>query len=312
MTCTSVFAEVICLALIVGFTIAQTASPPRWTIVSGSSYCSVSSDGMCITDGSGSYGNDENCTMRAESTMTITSTQFDTEYGYDFIRVLGGGIYSGSTGPMFVQVTAGTLVTWSTDSSSSWRTGFTICALFSPPSPPPHPPGMAPLPSPPSMPPLPLPPRAPCADYVESCSSWAEAGDCDVGVYVGYMHAYCQFSCNTTVCSTPPDPSPSPDASPSPSPDPSLSPDASPSPPPMEPSNTTSPNPADCSMMPTWCVQLCAPYAYCLTASQDAACANKPPICQQCIPYTNCTSPELSPSPSPHSLPPSPLSLIHI
>ena len=122
MTCTSVFAEVICLALIVGFTIAQTASPPRWTIVSGSSYCSVSSDGMCITDGSGSYGNDENCTMRAESTMTITSTQFDTEYGYDFIRVLGGGIYSGSTGPMFVQVTAGTLVTWSTDSSSSWRT----------------------------------------------------------------------------------------------------------------------------------------------------------------------------------------------
>jgi len=98
--------------------------------------------------------------MRAEMSMTITSTAFGTEGGYDFIRI-GGTSYSGSTGPMNVQVAAGTIVTWEADYSVVGM-GFTICALFSPPSPPPpYPPGMAPLPMPPAMPPPPSPPSIP-------------------------------------------------------------------------------------------------------------------------------------------------------
>jgi hypothetical protein len=93
---------------------------------------------MCITDGIGSYGLNEACTMRAEMSMTITTIEFNTERNYDFIRV-GNAAYSGSTGPMNVQVAAGTLVTWSSDWSVNLA-GFTICALFSPPSPPSPPP----------------------------------------------------------------------------------------------------------------------------------------------------------------------------
>eukprot|EP00900_Chrysochromulina_parva_P004319 jgi/Chrpa1/13889/Chrysochromulina_OHIO_Genome00024570-RA len=81
--------------------------PRRWTIVSGSLYCSVSSDGLCITDGSGNYGDGESCTMQAQVSMTITATEFNTEPGYDFIRI-GNAAYSGSTGPTNVQVVAGT------------------------------------------------------------------------------------------------------------------------------------------------------------------------------------------------------------
>jgi hypothetical protein len=108
-------------------------APPRWTIVSGQSYCSVSSDGMCITDGIGSYGVNEACTVRAEMSMTITTTEFETEGGVDLITV-GDTAYSGSSGPMNVQVAAGTLVTWASDYDTN-RAGFTICAMVSAPPP---------------------------------------------------------------------------------------------------------------------------------------------------------------------------------
>ena len=71
--------------------------------------------------------------MRAEMSMTVTSTEFDTEEGYDFVTI-GNATYSGSTGPMNVQVAAGTLVTWASDYDTN-RAGFTICAMVSAPPP---------------------------------------------------------------------------------------------------------------------------------------------------------------------------------
>lgn len=94
--------------------VSGTDAQPYWSIVSGGSYCEVTSNGDCITDGIGSYGNNEACTMRAEVEMTITATEFDTEQGYDFITV-EGTLYSGSQGPMNLQVTAGTNVTWNSN-----------------------------------------------------------------------------------------------------------------------------------------------------------------------------------------------------
>jgi hypothetical protein len=103
----------------------QTSSLKRWTVLSGGSHCEVTSDGRCITDGIGNYGNYEYCTFRAEVSMTVTTTVFGTESGYDFITI-GGTRYSGSTGPMNVQVAAGSTVTWNSDGSVT-GTGFQIC-----------------------------------------------------------------------------------------------------------------------------------------------------------------------------------------
>jgi hypothetical protein len=44
---------------------------------------------MCVSDGWGPYGNNEYCQMRVGESMTITSTEFSTEYGFDFITVNG-------------------------------------------------------------------------------------------------------------------------------------------------------------------------------------------------------------------------------
>ena len=74
-------------------------------------------------------------TPLAAPTMTITTIEFETEGGWDIITV-GDTAYSGDTGPMNVEVAAGTLVTWSSDYDISGA-GFTICSLISPPSRPP-------------------------------------------------------------------------------------------------------------------------------------------------------------------------------
>ena len=103
----------------------QTSSLTRWTVLSGGSHCEITSDGRCITDGIGNYGNYEYCTFRAEVSMTVTTTVFGTESCCDFITI-GGTRYSGSTGPMNVQVAAGSTVTWNSDGSVT-GTGFQIC-----------------------------------------------------------------------------------------------------------------------------------------------------------------------------------------
>ena len=49
-----------------------------WSVLSGTQYCHVSSDGTCVTDGIGRHGNNERCTIRANSAF------------YDGHRVLCG------------------------------------------------------------------------------------------------------------------------------------------------------------------------------------------------------------------------------
>lgn len=62
-------------------------APPNilWIIQSGSQYCSVTNGGRCVTDGPGSYGNREACTITAATSLIATSTYFETESRYDWV-----------------------------------------------------------------------------------------------------------------------------------------------------------------------------------------------------------------------------------
>ena len=50
-----------------------------FTVTYGTSYCSTTNGGTCITDGSGNYGNNERCTITADTAMTLTVIAFNTE-----------------------------------------------------------------------------------------------------------------------------------------------------------------------------------------------------------------------------------------
>lgn len=108
-----------------------------------------------MTDGAGSYGNREACTIRADVPIYVTATSFDTESGFDYITI-GSRRYSGRSGPRNVRLAAGSTIQWRTDGSVT-RPGFVLCASTSEP-PPQLPP--SPLPPPPPLPP-PSPPRPP-------------------------------------------------------------------------------------------------------------------------------------------------------
>ena len=92
-------------------------------VTTGSSYCQVS--GNCVSDGAGSHGNNEACTIQVQTTGTISSPEFNTESGYDYITI-GGRRYSGDRGPNDVAVFAGSTFTWRSDSSVT-RPGWRLC-----------------------------------------------------------------------------------------------------------------------------------------------------------------------------------------
>jgi hypothetical protein len=67
-------------------------------VTSGSSYCQVTPDGACITDGDGDYGNHERCTVQALASMVVSAqVGFITEprddvhcpSGCDYITIRG-------------------------------------------------------------------------------------------------------------------------------------------------------------------------------------------------------------------------------
>jgi hypothetical protein len=73
----------------------QTAS--MWSVVSGSSYCQVTTDGTCVTDGDGDYGVDEQCTVSAEVALVVSAQgDFSTELDWDYVTI-GSTSYSGTT-----------------------------------------------------------------------------------------------------------------------------------------------------------------------------------------------------------------------
>lgn len=105
-------------------------APPGFTIVSGAQYCEVTNGGLCVTDGTGNYGDNEACVVRADATMTVTATEFDVEShsscSYDSLTI-GGSQYCGSVGPQGVTMEAGSTMTWSTDFSVN-AAGFVVCS----------------------------------------------------------------------------------------------------------------------------------------------------------------------------------------
>jgi hypothetical protein len=55
------------------------SSPALLTVAAGASYCEVTNGGACVTDGSGDYGNNERCSMRAETAVILSSSAFDVQ-----------------------------------------------------------------------------------------------------------------------------------------------------------------------------------------------------------------------------------------
>ena len=93
---------------------------------SPSGACIINSNG-CVTDGPGSYGNNEQCTITTSVAVTLNSVgTFATESGYDYLTI-GGTRYQGASGPSGVALPAGSSFTWTSDSSVA-NVGYVICA----------------------------------------------------------------------------------------------------------------------------------------------------------------------------------------
>jgi hypothetical protein len=69
-------------------TAAPTFPPSQaFGLVSGTGNCAVSSDGACITDGSGTYANNAMCVWRVLQALTLVVNSFSTEAGFDSLSV---------------------------------------------------------------------------------------------------------------------------------------------------------------------------------------------------------------------------------
>ena len=121
-----------------------------WTVLSGSTYCQVTNNGACFTDGVGGHGNQENCVVRAAVTLYATASYFNTEENYDYIQI-GTTRYSGASAPTNVPMAAGQTARWYADASVTFG-GFIICGSLTEVVQPPsiHPPPPSPSPPPPS------------------------------------------------------------------------------------------------------------------------------------------------------------------
>ena len=141
-----------------------------WRVVRGSTYCQVTNNGACVTDGVGNHGNNERCEVVATRALYATAAFFSTETYFDYITI-GSTRWSGSTGPSNVRMAAGATMSWFADGSVIYA-GFTICATTTPALLPPmsYPPPPSPSPPPPTASP-PASPRAPGL-CVDDCS-WA-------------------------------------------------------------------------------------------------------------------------------------------
>ena len=100
-------------------------------VTAGEQFCEIDPNG-CATDGAGSYGSNEQCTIRVNVAGTLNATQFRTEgRSFDTITIYNVdqyelGNYGGVRGPSNVTVRAGSSFTWRTDGSMGFE-GWTIC-----------------------------------------------------------------------------------------------------------------------------------------------------------------------------------------
>ena len=87
--------------------------------------CSVTGDCFRSPNYPSHYGDSQSCTITVHSGGILSVSAFDTEKNYDKLTV-NGVVYSGSSGPSGVSVSAGATITWLSDSSST-SSGFEIC-----------------------------------------------------------------------------------------------------------------------------------------------------------------------------------------
>ena len=99
-----------------------------WYIISGRQNCEIVDGGLCVTDGHGDYGDNENCEVQAVQTLKMTTEQYDVEEDFDFVTVKGIEYRrtGSSGGPNHVTIQAGDKWTWKSDGSDQ-RSGFKIC-----------------------------------------------------------------------------------------------------------------------------------------------------------------------------------------
>ena len=93
-----------------------------FAVLSGSAFCHVSADGMCVTDGVGDHAANEHCVMMAAQPLFALAstgqfgTYFFTETYFDYVTI-GGNRYSGTSGPENVNLAAGETFSWDSDVS---------------------------------------------------------------------------------------------------------------------------------------------------------------------------------------------------
>ena len=91
-----------------------------WQLVSGP--CAISSDGDCISDGSGNYGNNNHCVFRPTQALQATIKYLDFERCCDRLRIDN---VPADTGVRY-QLGTSSEVVWSTDGSINGG-GFVMC-----------------------------------------------------------------------------------------------------------------------------------------------------------------------------------------
>merc|ERR1719199_2443434 len=114
------------LSLIIGIScLAMPAFGQTWSIAPGcNSDMHVSSDGTCITEGTGAYANSETCSFTLNVGAEVASTEWAVESGFDYITVAGTQQSASFATNTFA---AGTEFSWHTDGSVTME-GWTLCA----------------------------------------------------------------------------------------------------------------------------------------------------------------------------------------
>merc|ERR1719232_2425948 len=138
---------------------APTPAPPPpppgvWELTG--SGCRMEGDCINSLNHPGNYGNGEACNVQLWGDIPLRFDAFDTESGYDILRV-GGTDYSGTSGPPPDSYSGA--LTWSTDGSVT-KTGWSFCRTDSS-TPAPTTPSPTPAPSPTPTPSTPIPGPAP-------------------------------------------------------------------------------------------------------------------------------------------------------
>ena len=108
--------------------------------ISSEGPCTLSNNGMCVgriahgvAHGTEhGYGHNEFCDIKVSGQTTISTPFFDTESGYDYLRVSDESTmesvqeYDGMQGPRSLAVSAAAVISWSSDGSVA-KTGWMLC-----------------------------------------------------------------------------------------------------------------------------------------------------------------------------------------